>query len=826
MTGANNLNIDDISALVAYNGRIGVMWSNQNADTMYFASHADGAADSAWTLNPALQGPKYADDRINLKSLQADASGQVFAAVKTSLNDVNPPTSQQPLILLLILDGNGGWQRRTFGTVADFHTRPLVLIDNENRQLYMFAVSPCCSGGVIYYKRTSLTNPNFSTGLGTPFIQLSTDVIMTNPTSTKQALNSTTGLLVEAADDHTQFYAHNKMTLGAVDNTPPDTTIDTGPSGAVGSTSATFTFSSSETGSTFGCTLDGGALSACTSPTTYTSLAAGAHTFTARATDPAGNPDPTAASRTWTVDLTAPAPPLISSPTEGSLIASHTVGLAGSAENGATVAVFEGATARGTTTASGSGAWSLTLTAVPDGAHTYSATATDPAGNTSGPSAGRTITVDATAPDTTIDAGPSGTATSDTATFAFSSSETGSTFGCTLDGGALSACTSPTTYTSLAAGAHTFTVRATVPAGNFDPTAASRTWTVDNTPPDTTIDTGPSGAVGSTSATFTFSSSETGSTFGCTLDGGALSACTSPTTYTSLAAGAHTFTARATDPAGNPDPTPASRTWTVDLTAPAPPLISSPTEGSLIASHTVGLAGSAENGATVAVFEGATARGTTTASGSGAWSLTLTAVPDGAHTYSATATDPAGNTSGPSAGRTITVDATAPDTTIDAGPSGTATSDTATFAFSSSETGSTFGCTLDGGALSACTSPTTYTSLAAGAHTFTVRATDPAGNFDPTAASRTWTVDNTPPDTTIDTGPSGAVGSTSATFTFSSSETGSTFGCTLDGGALSACTSPTTYTCWPPARTPSPPVPPTPPATPTRPRPAGPGRST
>jgi hypothetical protein len=223
VSGANNLNIDDISAVVAYNGRIGVMWSNQNADTMYFASHADGAPDSAWTLNPALQGPKYADDHINLKSLQADASGQVFAAVKTSLNDVNPPTSQQPLILLLILDGAGSWQRRTFGVVADNHTRPMVLIDNQNRQLYMFAVAPCCSGGVIYYKQTSLDNPNFTSGIGTPFIQLSTDTIMTNPTSTKQALNSTTGLLVEAADDHTQFYAHNKLTISGPDTTPPPT---------------------------------------------------------------------------------------------------------------------------------------------------------------------------------------------------------------------------------------------------------------------------------------------------------------------------------------------------------------------------------------------------------------------------------------------------------------------------------------------------------------------------------------------------------------------------------------------------------------------------
>ena len=53
---------------------------------------------------------------------------------------------------------------------------PILLIDNENRQLYLFAVAPCCSGGVIYYKKASLDNANFPPGLGTPFIhKLSTD---------------------------------------------------------------------------------------------------------------------------------------------------------------------------------------------------------------------------------------------------------------------------------------------------------------------------------------------------------------------------------------------------------------------------------------------------------------------------------------------------------------------------------------------------------------------------------------------------------------------------------------------------------------------------
>ena len=218
VTGANTLKSDDISTIVAYSGNIGVMWSNQKDSAVYFAYHPDGTADNNWISNPAVQGPKYADDHLNIKSLQADSAGQLFAVVKTSLNDVESSTSTKPSVLLLQLDTHGSWSRRTVWRIVDNVTRPIVLLDQQNRTIYAFTTVNYGSqdNGAIYYKSVSLDNPSmqFVEGLGTPFIVSSTDTHINNASSTKQALNSTTNLLVIAGDDTSNYYFHNKIVLG------------------------------------------------------------------------------------------------------------------------------------------------------------------------------------------------------------------------------------------------------------------------------------------------------------------------------------------------------------------------------------------------------------------------------------------------------------------------------------------------------------------------------------------------------------------------------------------------------------------------------------
>jgi hypothetical protein len=112
-----------------------------------------------------------------------------------------------------------------------------------------------------------------------------------------------------------------------------------------------------------------------------------------------------------------------------------------------------------------------------------------------------------------------------------------------------------------------------------------------------------------------------------------------------------------------------------------------------------------------------------------------------------------------------------PETTITSAPGGLVASGDATFSFTASEAGSSFECSLDGAPFGACTSPASYSGLADGAHSFDVRATDGAGDTDPSPAQHAWTVDSTPPSATMND--PGAYLRGTVTLTSTSGDTGS-----------------------------------------------------
>lgn len=459
---------------------------------------------------------------------------------------------------------------------------------------------------------------------------------------------------------------------------------------------------------------------------------------------------------------------------------------------------------------------------------------------------------DTTPPDTTITSGPPNS-TSPDSTFTFTSTEAGSTFKCGVDGSPATTCTSPKAY-SFGVGTHTVTVAATDAAGNVDPTPASWTWTIsqaqtqvlialdsgdssrvlvsnvpsgtdhlhfwegnsgtypaptmryvdkpanttsfkpdpdtlwvdvaamptaangdpigqwfsdfngsriqttlDTTPPDTTITSGMSDGL-STNASFSFTSTEANSTFKCSLDRAAASSCTSPKTYSGLAVGSHTFTVAATDAAGNLDASAATDTWSV--TAPdnqvriaVDPADSTEVLVSNVPAGTDHLHFYQANSGTypASSFQYVDKPPTTTAfrptDPTQPW-VDVAAMPtaDNGTPTAQWFSDFSGSrvqtspTSPPP-------DTTPPNTTITSGMNdGTSTS--ASFSFNSSEANSTFECKLDAAAFTGCTSPKTYSGLAVGSHTFSVRATDAAGNTDQTPDADTWTISSSPPPPT------------------------------------------------------------------------------
>jgi chitodextrinase len=185
-----------------------------------------------------------------------------------------------------------------------------------------------------------------------------------------------------------------------------------------------------------------------------------------------------------------------------------------------------------------------------------------------------------------------------------------------------------------------------------------QTYDFSGIPPDTVIDSGPSGPTNATSASFAFHSTRVGATFACKLDAAAAVPCTSPVNYSGLAQGAHTFSVSATTASGT-DPIPATASWTVDSTPPTQPTgltASSPSPSLVNLNWTASTDANGVTGYTI------TRNGATLTSVSGTTtSYADTSVAAGtAYQYQVVARDAAGNSSAPSAVAPVTTPGATP----------------------------------------------------------------------------------------------------------------------------------------------------------------------
>ena len=245
---------DDISAIVAFgSNKIGVMWSDAPAGTVYWATRTDGTsptAASSWKVQSAIQGKGQADDHVNVKTLLADSAGRVYAAVKTSLNDSSSDKTLPQLQLLVFKPGTGSFTKSTIATVGDCVSRPQILLDTANNKVRAFytapstSVSGCAYSGVsgsIYEKTASMDDPVFGSGRGTPVIQDGASANMNNVTTTKQGINASTGVVVLASNNVTKRYWFSDRPLGTAPAPSPSPTPTPTPTPTPAPTSETVT---------------------------------------------------------------------------------------------------------------------------------------------------------------------------------------------------------------------------------------------------------------------------------------------------------------------------------------------------------------------------------------------------------------------------------------------------------------------------------------------------------------------------------------------------------------------------------------------------------
>jgi hypothetical protein len=494
-------------------------------------------------------------------------------------------------------------------------------------------------------------------------------------------------------------------------------------------------------------------------------LSDGVHTLYITATDSAGNVSPRSITRSFTVDTTAPAAPVIIAPTQGQNTKSTLI--QGTAESGSTVQIYLDGVLQGNTTANATSGFTFVLNTLSENAHTVYAIAVDVAGNISPASATITFTFDTTASKPTITSPSSGSLIQTTQPVITGTAESLSTVtifvNSVVQGTATATAGGSFSFTPsapLGQGSKTISVRYQDTAGNLSPLSDPVVISIDNLAPSKPIITSPSNNAHLSNSTPTITGTaealSTVSVFSFAASLGTVTVGVDGTfsfTTPILAQGSHTITAKATDAAGNISPASDDLTLIIDSVAPSAPLLNS--MQAITNDNTPTISGTAEPLAKVSIFLNGVQVGSASSSVTGSFSYTCAILVDGTYQARAKATDEAGNVSGFSAIRQFVIDTVAPDTPV---LDTISTSNDNTPVFSGSAEmyaivylyvdGSSIGVTASVGSFSY----QVLTPIPDGSHVLSAVAYDAAGNSSP-YATRSFVIDTTAPEAPSITAP-------------------------------------------------------------------------
>jgi Bacterial Ig-like domain/RTX calcium-binding nonapeptide repeat (4 copies) len=411
-----------------------------------------------------------------------------------------------------------------------------------------------------------------------------------------------------------------------------------------------------ETGATWQYSTNAGTTWVAGTGTSVTLTGDGAKTVIVRQTDAAGNVSANSASLGFMLDTTAPVPTIALVTDSGTSTTdkiTNSAALKGTAEANSGVTIKDGTTTLGTTTASATGAWIFTPTGLLDGAHSFSVSQTDVAGNVG--IAVLAMTLETVAPKPilalALDTGSSATdKITKTGTVNVSGLTAGATWQYSINAGSTWTTGTGTSFTLTGAGTKAVLVRETDPAGNISANA-SINFTLDTvaTVPilALALDTGSSATDKITSTgVLNVTGLEAGGTWEYSTNAGTTWTTGTGTSFLLTGDGAKAVVVRQTDVAGNVSANSTSLAFTLDTVATgltAKLVTDSGSSATDSITNAKGLTGTAEANAVVTIKEGTTTVGTATATAAGVWTFTPTTLTAGTHTFAVSETDTAGN---------------------------------------------------------------------------------------------------------------------------------------------------------------------------------------